>query len=277
VVEIVGVHGIHQLRRDFPVDQVIASMSAIWSQALIEGLGCPPEQLQVACSYYAPLLASPDVGQGDDALESLPEDAQDMILAWVAELGAPPVVTQGYATRPLRQAADWVHERFPALTRAAIAVLFGEVATYLRSADDGRRTAVRNEVAQVIADRQPQIVVAHSLGTVVAYEALWAHPELTVDLLITLGSPLGLSHAVFPRLEPPPTADRGACPPGVRRWVNIADVGDPVAIPRKLCAKFTGVDLDVEEAIAPVSFHDVRHYLSCGAVAATVSPYLSQP
>ena len=34
--------------------------------------------------------------------------------------------------------------------------------------------------------------MAHFLGTVVAYEALHAHPDLHVYLLLTLGSPLAL-------------------------------------------------------------------------------------
>ena len=34
--------------------------------------------------------------------------------------------------------------------------------------------------------------MAHSLGTVMAYEALHAHPDLHVYLLVTLGSPLAL-------------------------------------------------------------------------------------
>ena len=34
--------------------------------------------------------------------------------------------------------------------------------------------------------------MAHFLGTAVAYEALHAHPDLHVYLLVTLGSPLAL-------------------------------------------------------------------------------------
>ncbi len=34
--------------------------------------------------------------------------------------------------------------------------------------------------------------MAHFLGTVLAYEALHAHPDLHVYLLVTLGSPLAL-------------------------------------------------------------------------------------
>jgi hypothetical protein len=40
-----------------------------------------------------------------------------------------------------------------------------------------------------MAERQARIVIAHSLRTAAAYEALHAHPELQVDLLVTVGPP----------------------------------------------------------------------------------------
>lgn len=276
MIEIVGVHGIRSFRRSVPADQVVAEQSAHWGLVLARGLGCPPELLQMTYCYWAPFLATHDIAQGDEMLDQLPDDAQDMILAWVAELGAPPDVAQGRFTRPVRQAADWVNERYPGMTRAAVAAVFWEVARYMRTPDGEQRTAAREEVARVIAERRPQIVVAHSLGTVVAYEALWAHPELAVDLLITLGSPLGMSSAVFQRLQPPPVDGRGDRPPGVRRWVNIADVGDPVAIPLKLGGRFTGVDSDQELPISRFSFHKAEYYLSCPATRDAVRPYLKQ-
>src|SRR6266536_4525637 len=79
---------------------------------------------------------------------------------------------------------------------------FREVPAYL--GDGARRAAARDRVASTIAEHAPQVVLAHSLGSVVAYEALWAHPELPVDLLVTLGSPLGMPDVVFDRLEPTP-------------------------------------------------------------------------
>ncbi len=274
MIEIVGVHGIRNLRRDVPADHVVAERSTRWGSALAAGLECPPELLRMTYCYYAPLLAARDIAQSDEMLDHLPDDAQEMILAWVAELGAPPAVAQGRLTRPIRQAADWVSGQYPKMTRAVVAAVFWEVARYLRTPDGEQRTAVREEVARVIAERRPQIVVAHSLGTVVAYEALWAHRELTVDLLITLGSPLALDGAVFPRLQPRPVDGCGARPPGVRRWVNIADVGDPVAVPRKLGGRFTDVDSDWELAISQYSFHRERDYLSCPATCDAVRPYL---
>ena len=37
---------------------------------------------------------------------------------------------------------------------------------------------------------KPNIVIAHSLGSVIAYNYLIQHPELKIQALITLGSPL---------------------------------------------------------------------------------------
>lgn len=79
---------------------------------------------------------------------------------------------------------------------------------------------------------------AHSLGSVVAYETLHAHPELGVNTFITLGSPLGMPSAVFDVLDPAPVEGRGQCPPGVTSWTNIADAGDLVALPRRLGDRF---------------------------------------
>lgn len=56
------------------------------------------------------------------------------------------------------------------------------------------------------ATNSPRIVMAHSLGSAVAYEALHAHPELRPELFLTLGSPLALPRAVFHRLCPTPGA-----------------------------------------------------------------------
>jgi pimeloyl-ACP methyl ester carboxylesterase len=70
-----------------------------------------------------------------------------------------------------------------------------------------------------------ELVIAHSLGTIVSYQVLAARPELS-PALITMGSPLATPF-VFGQLHPAPVDGVGQWPGGVRSWTNIAAVGDP--------------------------------------------------
>lgn len=140
---------------------------------------------------------------------------------------------------------------------------------YLRDPEAPARRASRERVAETIARHQPTVVVAHSLGSVVAYETLCHRPELTVDLLITVGSPLGTPDVVFDRLDTGiPTFLRR--PPGVRRWIDIADVGDIVAVPRQLGGRFD-VDVHHQTREGLFDFHRVRKYLASSLVGTAVA------
>ncbi|MFE3249090.1 hypothetical protein [Streptomyces sp. NPDC059209] len=254
-----------------------------WARQLTSGVGVAPGWFDLDFAYYADKLVAGPVAQGgspdllDDPL------AQEMLTAWAREMGVPEEVSQGHATVPLRGLASWVARRFDLAEgplRVFIRLLFREVATYLRSEDAPERAAARDEVARRIARHKPSIVIAHSLGSVVAYEALHAHPELQPELFLTLGSPLALPGAVFERLIPAPQiagrAQRGMPPPGKTRWVNIADPGDPVAIPPQLGRFFDGIALDHTTVINPLfGFHHAENYLRSATTAATIAPYLN--
>jgi hypothetical protein len=88
---------------------------------------------------------------------------------------------------------------------------------------------VRSKIDAVVnkaISNEPSIVIAHSLGTIVAYNILSKRsadaPE--IPLFLTLGSPLGI-RAITAQLHSPL-----ANPPGVRRWVNARDPRDVVAL-----------------------------------------------
>ncbi|MGH3926221.1 MAG: serine peptidase, partial [Pseudonocardiaceae bacterium] len=85
--------------------------------------------------------------------------------------------------------------------------------------------------------------------------------------------PLGMPDVVFDRLDPLPNG-RGARPPGVTRWVNLADPGDLIAIPRPLTRRFNKIDADHESSIHAFDFHRVDHYLACPATRAQLAPYM---
>ena len=109
-----------------------------------------------------------------------------------------------------------------------------DLLTTIRTEPDLRREIRRRFDA--VVDHSTAVVVAHSLGTVVAYEALAARDDVTVDL-VTLGSPLGIP-MVFGALEPAPVDGRGVWPVGVRQWVNVAAVGDRAATVSHLAPLF---------------------------------------
>lgn len=87
--------------------------------------------------------------------------------------------------------------------------------------------------------RGTRVLIGHSLGSVVAYEYVCRHRP-SVELLVTLGSPLGIPGLVFDRLTPVPADGQGAWPGTVTGWVNVADPNDIVALCKQLAGLFPG-------------------------------------
>jgi hypothetical protein len=114
----------------------------------------------------------------------------------------------------------------------------GQVAAYL---DD---EAVREGAIEAVLSRMTpdtKVVLAHSLGTVVAYEALH-RLEQPLPLLVTFGSPLGLRSIIRGRLRPQPLCS----PAQVKRWVNVADRDDYIVATLRLRSLFPDDDAVLE-------------------------------
>ena len=106
--------------------------------------------------------------------------------------------------------------------------------------------AKRARMVQTVKDRivtggGPFVVIGHSQGSMVTYQALielaQERPELQVDLFLTIGSPLGLPqvtdvlHEWHGKTLPIPAA--------VTRWVNIAQDGDIVCLDQSLADEYS--------------------------------------
>ncbi|MFI1377744.1 serine peptidase [Streptomyces longwoodensis] len=278
---IVVVHGVRNYQRGLSPHAAQDTLAAAWEHKLALGYKdarlehlAPP---QITAAYYAHHLNDAEAqGAGDD-LDRLTFEEQQAVLAWLHTVGLPsePAEGQSWGGLPLRQTLDLVARRrgIAAQTLARIAVaLLPEVYRYLSS--PARRAAARREVTQAVETSGADVVVAHSLGSVVAYEALHDHPELGVSTFITLGSPLGLPGAVFDALDPAPVRGRGQCPPRVTHWTNIADAGDLVALPRRLGDRFP-VTTHQELHMAIADFHTLGMYLASGLTAAAIAPHCS--
>jgi subtilisin family serine protease len=104
-------------------------------------------------------------------------------------------------------------------------------------------TERRRVMTQALADRLnagggPFAVIAHSQGSMIAYEVLrhLTRQDCDVKLFLTIGSPLGLQEVQDAFLQWDEAGLR--VPQCVGRWVNVADRLDPVAMDSDLIGDF---------------------------------------
>jgi len=81
--------------------------------------------------------------------------------------------------------------------------------------------------------RHPVLLVAHSMGSVIAYDSLWelshsGRDRVPVDMLLTMGSPLGQRY-MQKRIKGADKTGYGRYPNNIRHWNNLAAVGDMTA------------------------------------------------
>lgn len=128
------------------------------------------------------------------------------------------------------------------------------------------RDIVRARVAsRLFAAAEPRIVIAHSLGSVVALDALHVH-DVPVDLLVTIGSPLGIDRGWARPWE------GGVAFPHARlgAWLNVVNTRDPIPWSRGVQERFPeAVDAFISAGSRPVGpggAHDPVTYISSGVV-----------
>lgn len=275
-LKILGVHGVKNYQSGIEPPQAAQRLAEWWRRAVWKGLGLSVDTenpLTVNMAYYAHRLHL-GTAQGEDDPGLLDPEVQELIVYWAKLCGAPQETAQGWLSAPARAAVDWVAVKFGLdykTARILAAAFFREMQTYFTDPD--RRAAATNDVATAVDYTAPHVIIAHSLGSAVVYETLWARPHPPVKLLITVGSPLAMPDIVYDRLRPH-DGPRGR-PPGVARWINIADPGDFIAIPvGGISRNFRNVGADLTDAIGAFSFHQVSKYLRCGAIAGVLASYL---
>lgn len=292
MTDIVGVHGIAQ--QQLGRNQLINA----WAPALRDGvelsarrqLAAPPLDL----AFYGDLFLSrgtedskgttsdidfgvrllEGIGKGEaEALRGLAaETVTDEDMAAVAE--APPDKSIGRVPLPLQGLIGVLDRRFG--RRGAGVLLLGELRQVRRYLLDHELKAAVDARTRGAA-RGCRVLVGHSLGSVVAFEYVRQNPDHQLDLLLTLGSPLGLRLIRELLLD----GDLGGIPTekpsSTTTWVNVRDRRDPVAAAGPLDAHWPGIDevvVDNEK-----SAHSVERYLSkakVGAAICAAMPELAQ-
>jgi hypothetical protein len=177
-----------------------------------------PDTVALADTLAVALLQSA-IKRGDDrlAMEAKVTLAQaDPAREGIEGVGA---VVRGAMSH--LDANRWLSGRIFGLAQRARTDLI-QVARYLT--EDPLREKIQSRVEELV-DRNTDLVIAHSLGSIVGWEVCHRYRG-TLPMLLTIGSPLGLDGIVYPRLEPfPPTF-----PPAAQRWINIAHPDDIIAV-----------------------------------------------
>jgi hypothetical protein len=269
VSRIVAVHGIAQQYKGPSL------LHQEWFAPLCDGValagGMPPASEDLQCVFYAepfrpkgitPTELSYNADDVSDPFE------QDLLTAWwhgaaEAEPGqvtAPDRLITGRTPRFVQRALEALsHSKFfVGFTEQAFIFNLKQVSAYFQ--DDAVRLNASRQVEEAIAG-DTRVLIGHSLGSVAAYECLCANSAWPVTTLITLGSPLGIRNLIFEKLLPAPVGGLGAWPGSVKRWFNIADNGDIVALVKDLRPQF-----------GPRVENSLVHN---GATAHGVSPYLT--
>lgn len=269
MAQIVAVHGIGQQLKGRH------SLQKDWLPALRDGLSLVGASLSndsdLKCAFYGDLFRKPgtkSVGEPlYDASDIAEEWEKEMLLAWWYEASKTDNAVVSPDAHTKMRTPQWAQRALNALSYSKFwagvaerALIFDlkQVYSYLHNRDI--RNQACNRVAECI-EPDTRVLIAHSLGSVVAYEALCEHPEWAISTFITLGSPLGIRNLIFDKLHPPPHHNVGAWPGSIRHWTNIADKGDIVALVKYLQPLFGErlVDMLVNnEAKA----HDVLPYLT---------------
>lgn len=178
--------------------------------------------------------------------------------------------------RILSDALNDLHFFRPGVVEAASFVDHALREAALYSANAQVKAAVQQRVRAAIGPLT-EIVVAHSLGSVAAYEVLQEIDQPVA--LLTLGSPLGMSTVFYERL----TVQPPHVPPTVTAWTNLADPDDLIATHLDLAPYFPGTQVtcvshQVDNGLDP---HDPVRYLQHAeagrAIAAGVVSSPSQP
>lgn len=145
--------------------------------------------------------------------------------------------------------------------------------TYLSSL--GAAKAVDSTVRPYL-QRSPQILITHSLGTVVAFKLLRemeaAGTGVQIPLLITMGSPLGLD-AFKAKLGAPRRR-----PGFVQQWVNFYDPSDFVALGKPLNEKNFAKGIENDGTVDNTTFnaHGIVGYLPHQGVIDVLKQALSK-
>ena len=236
VKKLVFVHGRSQQGKE--PDQ----LKAAWLETLAEGLAksnltLPINQDRVHFPFYGDLLDG--FVSGVSAIRQGADDEDELMfklqmaeeLRESAQISRQTVRVASGEAQLAQGPENWgwvravvhaIEDKCDGISEAFINRFMQDV--YLYCKDIRVRTAVNDVVGEAPTTDEEAVVVAHSLGTVVAYQILASQLPARVGLSLTVGSPLAM------KLVQNQYSNGMRYPKSVSSWYNAMDPNDIVAI-----------------------------------------------
>jgi hypothetical protein len=222
---VIGIHGLNNK----PEPEVLRNW---WTAAIAEGISRNLQGQRVDLEFVLAYWA--------DVIHPAPVDPAENAEPYVAAGGSGPLPRAGRSVRRaaavrIRESVGKVLEKIlrarvaEDIVRDALEARWPDLHLYKhhRAVRDAVRERLSGPLRAAHAGGKQIMLIAHSLGSIVAYDVLGAAnrvlPGLRIAHFVTMGSPLGF--AEIREIVAPPVR----VPECVERWSNFADARDYVA------------------------------------------------
>ncbi|GEO98084.1 esterase/lipase family protein [Methylobacterium haplocladii] len=278
--------GLHGLANKPPKEEKQRWWKAAIGEGLVRNCGVEPDDLPFEFVYWADLRYDQPLDEGKN------------LEPYYADAGTGPFPTSREEPGDEKRLGltDWLYRKIDWLQDKTGLTPFDDVLIEYRLddlwgylEDAAFRSAARDRLREVVERHAGSriLLVAHSMGSLIAYDVLRMLERDGVDLcvehFVTLGAPLGLSDV---RLKMQEEHGDLKVPEGVRRWSNLVDRTDVATVGEDIVDSYapsaSGVraqDISVVNAYrrpkGDLNPHKSYGYLRTPAFSAIVQDFLT--
>lgn len=235
--------GIHGLSNKPEADK----LEDWWSKSMLEGLEknigikISPDEFNFNSVYWADVMYSSPDEEPDTYRPANASDLKFYEENWLDEV-------RDKANDITGDVIDGIKKLF-GMDRIAERVLDKKLKDLHRYyKDEDIKNELRKRLKDIIIENKDKriMLVAHSMGSIIAYDVLRLlgkiDKSIVIDHFVTIGSPLGIPHVKY-RIAEENSLVR--TPSVVKKWSNLADRRDPVAIDTHLSDDYKANDTGV--------------------------------
>jgi hypothetical protein len=249
---VIGIHGL----KNKPAKDLLAQW---WRLSLAEGLQRNhnlASSFAFELAYWADIQYPAPIPEADIDNPYSKADGQGALRRYEGTaLDTVRAIAEKWGGRTIDKGKDLIG--LSAQVDRLLGVPFDDLRDYYAKSDV--RNRIREKLATVLQQHEDQRVclIAHSMGSIIAYDVLRAGEQRppAIDHFVTIGSPLGLP-IVTQHIRG--EFVKTTVPQQVKRWTNLADPGDKVALDCSLADEYQSASgaVHVQDVLIHYSYVD---------------------